>query len=313
MKCIVTGAGGFIGSHLTETLLAEGHDVIAVDRFSLGKRDNLAAVRDNGRCTIIKENICNDLSSIFESAPIDVVFHMAAMPKVQYSIQFPIETHHANLNGTLNVLEACRNFGVKRFIFSSTCAVYGEQREAQFRETFDPHPISPYAVHKLVGEQYASLYHALYGIEAISLRYFNAFGPRQDHRGEYANIMGRFITRLKKSEPPTIWGDGHNTRDYIHVSDIVRANIAAATTTSSACFGQVLNIGSGRALSVKDIYELLMSIHPTRISPIHTPPVLEIKHAIADISKAKSLLGWGPRVTLEDKLRETYAYFMSVD
>lgn len=313
MKCIVTGAGGFIGSHLTETLLAEGHDVIAVDRFSPGKRDNLATVRGHDRCTIIKENICNDLSPIFEQGGIDAVFHMAAMPKVQYSILYPAETHDANLNGTLNVLEACKNFNVKRFVFSSSCAVYGEQNEVPFRESFHPRPISPYAIHKLVGEYYATMYTNLYGLEAINLRYFNAFGPRQDHRGDYANLFGRFITRIKKGLPPLINGDGKNTRDYVHVSDIVRANILAATTSNSACFGQVINIGSGRALSVNDIYDRIMAIHQEKVSPAHAPPVLEIKHAVADIGKAKSLLNWAPRMDFAAGLKDTYDYFMSVE
>ena len=259
-----------------------------------------------------QKNICNDLANIFGSGDIDAVFHMAAMPKVQYSIIHPAETHDANLNGTLNVLEACRTFGIKRFIFSSSCAVYGEQNEAPFRESFHPRPISPYAVHKLVGEYYATLYFNLYGVETINLRYFNAFGPRQDHRGDYANLFGRFITRIARGEQPVINGDGRNTRDYVHVSDIVRANILAAQTTSGACFGQVINIGSGRALSVNDIYNHIMSVHPERVEPVYGPAVVEIKHAVADISKAGSLLGWAPQKNFDEGLKETYDYFITL-
>ncbi len=312
MKCVVTGAGGFIGSHLAETLINEGHEVVVIDRFSTGKKDNLSAIRDNPRLTVVKRDICEDISDIFSQKNIDVVFHMAAMPKVQYSIEHPIETHTSNVNGTLNVLEMCRIHGVKRFVFSSSCAVYGNHQEIPFRETFHTMPISPYGVHKLVGEQYSAMYYNLYGLETVNLRYFNAFGPRQDHRGDYANLLGKFITRIKRGEAPTIWGDGKNTRDYVHVSDIVRANILAATTTSGVYFGQTINIGSGRALSVNDVYEKIMGVHPTRIAPIHTPPVVEIRHAIADITKAQSLLGWQPHVRFEDGLEETYEYFMSV-
>lgn len=311
MKCIVTGAGGFIGSHLAEALIKEGYDVIALDRFSPGKRDNLADIRGNSHLTICKMNVCDDLSPVFEARDIDVVFHMAAMPKVQYSIQHPIETHEANLNGTLNVLEACRTWGVKRFVFSSSCAVYGDQNEVPFRESFHPKPISPYAVHKFVGEQYAALYYSLYGLETINLRYFNAFGPRQDHRGDYANLFGRFIMRIKAGESPIINGDGKNSRDYVHVSDIVQANIRAAQTTSGACFGQVINIGSGKALSVNDVYEHIMSLHPTKIAPVYNPPVVEIKHAVADIGKAQSLLGWSPQISFEEGLLGAYSYFIN--
>ncbi len=309
MKYAVTGAGGFIGSHLAERLMNGGHEVIAIDLFLEDAPDNLAPIRGKKNLTLFKRNVCADLSDIFDGSNIDAVFHLAALPKVPYSIEHPLETHHANASGTVNVLETSRLYGVKRFVFSSSCAVYGDQEVVPFVETMSPRPNTPYALHKLIGEQCAALYHSLYGLETISLRYFNVFGPRQDHRGDYANLFGRFITRLATGVAPIINGDGTHTRDYVHVSDVVSANILAAETNNADCFGQTMNIGSGRGLSINDIAKHILALHPSTIAPVHAPPVVETAHAVANYEKAQRLLGWEPTTSFSDVLPETVDYF----
>jgi UDP-glucose 4-epimerase len=305
MQLLVTGGAGFIGSHLADKLLELGHEVTVIDDFSLGKKENL---QNNKNLKIIKKSICDNLDDVFKEK-IDAVFHLAALPRVQFSIKNPIETHNANVNGTLNLLDTCKKFNVKRFIFSSSSAVYGDQKTLPLKEDMKPNPMSPYALHKLVGEYYCRLYSLLYGLEAISLRYFNVFGPRLNPEGDYACLIPKFINLIKKGVRPTIYGNGTKTRDFTFVSDAVEANILAFKTGNKDSFGQVFNVGSGKNISVNDVTKLILKFTNRSIKPIYGPEVIEPEHTLADISKIKNSLSWYSKTSFEEGLQKTIDYF----
>lgn len=311
MTYLVTGGAGFIGSHVVDELLNLGHKVLVIDDFSLGKKENLAQHQDNKNLVVYKKSICSRLTEIFQKNPkIDALFHLAALPRVQFSIEHPIKTHKVNVNGTLNLLESCRQFEIKRFIFSSSCAVYGNQEALPFTEEMSPNPLCPYGLHKLVGEYYCRLFYQLYDLETISLRYFNVFGPRLDPQGDYACVIPKFTRLIRQGKSPTINGDGKQTRDFIFVSDVVRANLLAAQTQNKDCFGQVFNIGSGQNLSINEIAQRIIKLSGQKIQPRYGPPVVEPRHTLADTQKAKKLLGWQPKISFESGLKKTYDYFM---
>jgi len=309
VKYLVTGGAGFIGSHLVDKLLERGHSVAVIDNFSLGKRENLSQHQDNGQLVVYPKNICADLTEVFESGEIGAVLHLAALPRVQFSVKNPLPTHQANVNGTLNLLESCRRFGIKRFVFSSSSSVYGSRKMLPLREEMFPHPISPYAVQKLVGEQYCRLYHGLYGLETICLRYFNVFGPRQSPQGDYAGLIPKFIKLIGQNLCPTINGDGEQTRDFTFVSGVVEANLLAADTPDPACFGEVFNVGTGQNISVNQVASNLLSLSGKKMEALHGPAILEPKNSLADVSKIQNYLGWNPKVSFESGLEKTYEYF----
>ena len=311
MKTLVTGAAGFIGSHLCDELLKLGHQVVAVDNLSTGNDVNVST-----RCIKYigpQWDICdfNTLCTQIMSSDIDVVFHVAALPRVQFSIANPMLTHCSNINGTLNILMACREFNIKRCVYSSSSSVYGNQKTLPITETMQPNPLSPYALHKWVGEEYCRLFHELYGLETVSLRYFNIFGERQDPLSEYSCLIPKTIYKVLHNESPVIYGDGETTRDFNHVSDVVNANILAATTNNQEMFGKVINIGSGEAYSVNHVVYVIKSIAgKTAIKNIYTDPVIEAKHTRADNSLAKKLLRWEPQVSIAKGLTKTVDYFI---
>tara|TARA_Y100000310_G_C20699363_1_gene828292 strand:- start:3571 stop:4509 length:939 start_codon:yes stop_codon:yes gene_type:complete len=306
MICLVTGGAGFIGGHLVEELLKEGNEVIVIDDFSTGTKDNLP---EHEKLTVHEKSITEDLTQLFEGKEIEVVFHLAANPSVQYSIQHPTESHAINATGTLNLLNYCKNYKVKRFVLSSSCSVYGNRQELPLKETVEPDPLSPYALQKLVSEQYCTLFYKLYGIETINLRYFNVYGPRQNPAGDYASLIPKFITLVLQQKQPTIFGDGTQTRDFVYVKDIVRANILAAQTTNKECYGNIINIGSGKNMSVNETTKLIIACGEQQLEPIHAPPVIEPKDSLSDITKAKELLNWEPQKPFAEGLQETYNYF----
>ncbi len=308
MNCIVTGGAGFIGSHVTESLLNTDHKVIVIDDFSLGKEENLAHLKENKNLTIVKRSITENLLDIL-TPEINAIFHLAALPRVQFSIQYPQETHHVNINGTLNLLEACRKAGIKRFIFSSSSAIYGNQEKLPIQEEMKPLPLSPYALQKLAGEYYCKLYQEIYGLETISLRYFNVYGPRQNTEGTYANLIPKCISLVEKNTPPQIYGNGEQTRDFIFVSDVVDANLLAAAAKNQQCFGEAFNIGSGKNFSVKNVIEEIVKRSRKKIIPLYNPPVIEPRDTLAGISKAKELLSWEPKISFEKGIEETYRFF----
>ena len=309
-RCLVTGGAGFIGSHLVDKLLSLDHRVIVVDDFSLGKKENLADHQRNNNLIVYRKSICNDLTGIFRKEKPGLVFHLAALPRVQFSIDYPAKTHQVNVNGTLNLLETAKKFNLKRFVFSSSSSIYGDQTKMPLVETIEPKPVSPYALQKLVSENYAKLFNLLYGLETISLRYFNVFGPRQDPKGDYACLIPKFIKLISQEKKPVINGDGRQTRDFTFVDDVVEANLLAARIKNRACFGQVFNIGASQNRSVNQVTRQILKLNNKKIKPIHGPALIEPRNALADIKKAKKLLGWQPRVSFEQGLQKTYQYFV---
>lgn len=292
MKVVVTGGAGFIGSHLVDALLERGCKVHIIDNFSTGKREHV-----NPRAALYEVDIRNfeKLPPIFAGA--HFVFHTAALPRVQPSIEDPLTSHDVNVNGTLNVLVAARDAGVKRVIYSASSSAYGNQDTLPLREDMEPRPMSPYALQKYIGERYCGLFAQLYNLETVSLRYFNVYGPRIDTQGAYALAVGRFLEQRKRDEPLTIVPDGTQSRDSTHVRDVVRANLLAAESPKVGK-GEVINIGGGKNYTVIELASLIGG--PT----VFIEPRVEPKHTRADITKAKELLGWEPEVKFEEGIAE---------
>jgi UDP-glucose 4-epimerase len=289
---LVTGGAGFIGSHLVDALIERGLDVRLIDDLSTGTRGNL-----NPRATLFEADICDRVAIQPAFAGVDCVFHVAALPRVGLSIERPAETHAVNVDGTLNVLLAAREARVRRVIYSSSSSVYGEQERMPLDETMAPNPLSPYALQKLVGEQYARLFHRLYGMGALCLRYFSVYGPRMDLEGAYATVIGAFMRARREGAPLTIRGDGGQTRDFTHVSDVVRANLAAMECEIDD--GRPLNIGHGRGLSVNHLAELIGGLR------VNVPPRAgEPRDTLADLTRARAALGWSPEIETADGVRE---------
>tara|TARA_Y100000310_G_scaffold275985_1_gene292823 strand:- start:79 stop:981 length:903 start_codon:yes stop_codon:yes gene_type:complete len=289
MKCIVTGGAGFIGSNLVDRLIDEGHEVLVIDDLSTGFRKNV-----NPKAEFYNKDVAKFYPvdfRIFEG--VDVVFHMACLARVQPSIEEPLLYHDKNVNGLVNMLEVCRINNIKRLVFSSSSSVYGDAEEVPTTELCQLDPMSPYALHKLIGEQYCKLYSDLYGIETVSLRYFNVYGERQPTTGAYCLVMGVFAQQLLNGEPMTINGDGEQRRDFTYVGDVVGANIKCATMKMD-WNGDVINIGAGDNRSVNDIADLLGG------ERIHRDPVIEPKETLAYNGKAKFMLNWKSTTTLEE-------------
>ncbi len=307
MKVIVTGGAGFIGSHVAERLLKEGNEVTIIDDFSSGKEDNIASFRNHPKLTVHKADICDDLSELFKG--VKAVFHLAALPRVQFSIAHPVETHEANVNGTLNLLELCRKTGVKRFVFSSSSSVYGDQERLPLTEAMIPNPMSPYALHKLIGEYYCRFYYQFYGVETVCLRYFNVYGPRQNPSESYACLIPKFIKMINAGQSPIINGDGKQTRDFAFISDVVEANMLAAQTKKKECFGNFFNIGGGANKSVNEVTDIILKMSKKDVKIHHGPSVIEPHDTLADVSKAKKMLDWEPKVKFEEGMKKTFEFF----
>ncbi len=291
-KVIVTGGAGFIGSNLVDELISRGFDVHVVDNLSGGKKENV-----NKKATLHVLDITNrkDIQPIFEGA--QYVFHLAALPRVQYSIEHPDLTEKVNISGTLSVLTAAQNAGVKKVVYSASSSAYGDQEKMPLTERMEANPKSPYGLEKYVGELYCRLWNDLYGLKTVSLRYFNVYGPRQSDVGAYALVIALFLKQKREGKPLTITGDGEQTRDFTHVRDVVRANILAMES-GKVGGGEVINIGSGKNYSVNKIAELVGG------EAKHIAPRIEPKHTLADNTLARELLGWEPRESLEEGIAE---------
>lgn len=291
-KVLVTGGAGFIGGHLVDRLVTEGYDVHIIDDLSASKRENM-----NAKATLHVVDIRNadDLTSLFKETR--YVFHLAALPRVQYSIENPQYTNEVNLTGTLNVLVAARNAGVERVIFSASSAAYGDQKTSPFTEDMIPRPKSPYGLQKLMGEQYCAFFSSYYGLPTVSLRYFNVYGSRMNPEGAYPLVIGHFLKLKHEGKPLTITGDGTQTRDFVHVNDVIQANLLAATAPTVGN-GEVINIGGNSNISINRIAELIGG------PVVHIPARLEPHDTLADITKAYAVLGWRPQVTIEDGIRD---------
>ena len=292
MKYLVVGGAGFIGSNLVDALVAEKHEVTVLDNLSTGSRDNL-----NLKAIFIEADI-TDLEKIRPAFKnIDGVFHLAAIPRVPFSIEHPIETHNANVNGTLNVLVASRDAGVKRFIYSASSSAYGDAQIMPLHEDLMPRPISPYGLQKYIGEQYCYIFSLLYGLETVSLRYFNVYGRRMASNGSYLSVIKTFLQHKSAGKPLPITGDGKQTRAFTHVNDVVRGNLLAMES-GKVGKGEVINVGSPKNYSINYIADLVGG--PKQ----YIAPRIEPKDSMADITKAKNLLGWEPRIELEQGIKE---------
>lgn len=302
---LVTGGAGFIGSHLVERLLKDGKKVRVIDNFVTGKRDNL---RDNIEKIELVEGDILDLEIVKEAVHgTNVVFHQAALRSVPLSVDNPLATNEVNIQGTLNILLASRDAGVKRVVYASSSSVYGDSPRLPKTEDQACAPISPYAVSKLAGENYCSVFTKVYGLETISLRYFNVFGPRQDPRSQYAAVIPKFISRALKGHPLEVHGDGLQSRDFTYIDDVVQANLLAAEAERGV--GEMFNVASGKAYSLLDLIATLSRILGKDLQWIHTPSRPgDVRHTLADISKARRILGYRIHPDFEQGLRETYRY-----
>ncbi len=306
---LVTGGAGFIGSNLVEALLDGGHAVRVLDNFSTGKRENLNDF--TGQIDLIEGDL-TVLSDVRKATQnIDVVLHQGAIPSVPKSVEDPLGSNQANVNGTLNVLVAARDAGVRRVVYASSSAVYGDQApDAPKVETMNSQPISPYGVAKLAGEHYCRVFYQVYGLETVALRYFNVFGPRQDLESMYAAVIPRFITALLQGEPPTVYGDGEQTRDFTYVGNVVAGNLLATHAPADLAAGQAVNLAAGGQTSLNTLLEMLHEIIGCDTPPIYADPRPgDIKHSLADVGKAERLLDYRPEVSLLGGLRLTTDWY----
>lgn len=304
MKVLVTGGAGFIGSHLTERLVREGHQVRVLDNLSTGKRENLASVA--GDVELVVGDVRDEQATAEAARGVELVFHEAAIVSVPYSVSHPRETMAVNLTGTLNVLLAARDAGARRLVFACSAAVYGEEPELPKREGMKPTPLSPYGVEKIGGEQYLRAFAALYGLETVSLRYFNVFGPRQDPSSPYSGVISVFADRVLKGREVTVFGDGQQTRDFVYVENVIDANILAATREGIS--GRAYNIACGAKTTLLELAEMMAEASGQRVTVRHAPPRPgDVRDSFADIGLARQELGYAPRVTVKEGLARLLA------
>ncbi len=308
MRYLITGGAGFIGSHLVEHLVAAGDDVTVLDDLSSGRRANLAAVR--GQIRFIRGSV-TDLNTCRRAVErVDCVLHHAAVTSVQRSVDEPVVTHQVNATGTLNVLLAARDKGVRRVVYAGSTSAYGNPATLPNSEEDVTRPLSPYAASKLAGEDYCVACQATYGLETVVLRYFNIFGPRQDPNSQYAAVVPRFITTALAGEPPTIFGDGKQTRDFVFIANVVHANLLAARAPAADVSGQVFNIGSGKGVSVNQLWEHIRRLAGVPLAPVYTQGRAgEVRDSVAELARAGRLLGYAPIVDFEEGLRQTIDFY----
>lgn len=304
----MTGGAGFIGSNLTEALLKAGHLVRVIDNFSTGKKENLAFEEAYAFLEIMEGDICDLATCKRVMEGIEYVFHQAALPSVQRSVEDPMGSNEANIVGTLNILIAARDAGVKRVIYAASSSAYGDTPTLPKREDMVPNPLSPYALQKFVGEQYCRLFFQLYGLETLSLRYFNIFGPKQDPNSIYSAVIPRFIHALLSGRPPVIYGDGEQSRDFTYIDNVILANLLAMKVERTQ--GEVVNIACGRRVSLNQLLKILQDVLGIHTRPLYEEPRKgDVRHSLADIGMAKELLNYAPRVGIEEGLRHTAEYF----
>jgi UDP-glucose 4-epimerase len=300
---LVTGGAGFIGSHIARALIEQGARVRIIDNLSTGHQANLDEI--GGDIDFINASItdADALKRVLEN--VELVFHEAAIPSVPRSVKQPVETHDASVNGTFALLLAARDSGVRRLVYAASSSVYGDQRESPKHESMRPDPLSPYAVAKLVGEYYCQVFTRTYGLETVSLRYFNVFGPRQDPSSPYSGVISRFILALESGERPVIYGDGEQTRDFTYVANAIEANLRAANAPGAS--GKVFNIANGNSVSINEVLEVLKRLTGrANVSAEYSDPrVGDVRDSLADLTAAKSVLGYRPSVGLEEGLRLT--------
>jgi UDP-glucose 4-epimerase len=306
---VVTGGAGFIGSHIAARLLQDGQTVRIVDNLLTGKQENLDYLKSlNGDLSVHPVSITefHALHPVFEGA--EVVFHQAALPSVPLSVEFPLETHAHCVTGTLHVLKAAQETGVRRVVYAASSSAYGDQ-EGEFKlETMSPDPISPYGAAKLAAEYYCKVFHVCYGLETVALRYFNVFGARQDPNSQYAAVIPKFITLMLEGKSPRIFGDGSQSRDFTYIDNIVHGNLLAAEAPDAA--GQMMNLATGGQVSLNELITMLNKVMGMNIEPIYEPARAgDILHSRAGIDKVQDLLDFAPIVTFEEGLRRTVEWY----
>lgn len=307
MRYLVTGGAGFIGSHLVERLLSDGHEVRVLDDFSTGRRENLISI--DGSIDVVEDTVADPSVCARAMQEVDYVLHQAALPSVPRSIEDPMATHEACATGTLNVLEAARLSGVKRVVYSASSSAYGDTEVLPKREDMPALPRSPYAAAKLTGEHYCQAYYASFGLETVALRYFNIFGPRQDPESQYAAVIPNFIAAALDEVPPVIFGDGEQTRDFTYVGNAVEANLLACAAEKPA-LGKVYNVGCGDHISVNDLWLRIRKLTNATVKARYEERRPgDVRDSLASLDRIQRLLGYEPVVGIDEGLRRTVAYF----
>jgi len=305
---LVTGIAGFIGSSIAEALIARGEQVRGIDNFSTGKRENLACL--GGKAEVIEGDITDAQACRQACRGVDYVFHEAAIPSVPRSVKDPVGTNHACVDGTVQVLVAARDAKVKRVVYASSSSLYGDTPTLPKHEGMLPNPISPYAVAKLTGEYYMTSFFRVYGLETVSLRYFNVFGPRQDPTSMYSGVMAKFIPAMLKGEQPTIYGEGEQSRDFTFIQNVVEANLLACHAPAAQVAGKAFNAATGSRITLNDVYKVLQHLTSYEGPATHAPERTgDIKHSLADISLASQYMDYKPTVTLEEGLKRTVQWY----
>jgi nucleoside-diphosphate-sugar epimerase len=305
-KFLVTGGAGFIGSNICKKLVSQGCFVRVIDNLLTGKKSNLAGLID--KIDFVQADMGD--SQVAQSAmkDIDVVLHQGALPSVPRSVDDPAATHRHCVDATFTLLLAARDAGIKRFVYAASSSAYGDTPTLPKVETMPPSPLSPYAVGKLVGEYYCSVFSEVFGLETVSLRYFNVFGPQQDPTSQYAAAIPAFVTAILKDEPPTIYGDGEQSRDFTYVDNVVDANLLAARAERTK--GEVINIACGQAVTVNEIIDMINNLLGKNVKPKYTAPRPgDVKHSLADITAAKRLIAFKPLVQFEDGLQKAIDWY----
>jgi len=321
MRYLVTGGAGFIGSHIAEALLRQGRTVRVVDNLSTGNRQNLEYLKELGGDLDLIEADLNDADAARRAcAGVEIAFHLAALPSVARSVEFPITSNAANVTATVELLCAARAAGVRRIIYAASSSAYGDrfaagsargQRDRVLvkRESMPPRPLSPYAVSKLAGEYYTQVFHDVYGVETVCLRYFNIFGPRQNPFSAYGAAIPKFISAMLRGERPVVYGDGRQSRDFTYIDNAVQANLLAAAAPKKRVSGEVFNVACGRNSTLLDVIDSLNRLLGKKVAPKFAPArVGDVRHSKADIGKARRLLGYAVSVSLAEGLERTIAW-----
>lgn len=309
VRCLVTGGCGFIGSHLVRALLDAGHKVRVLDNLCTGKRENLEEV--SHRIELIEGDITDPIAVKEAVSGVERVFHQAALASVPLSLERPLDTNHACVTGTLMLLHASVSAKVKRFVYAASSSAYGDQPTSSKRETDLPMPLSPYAVAKLAGEYYCQAYYHSFGLETVGIRYFNVFGPRQDPDSPYSAVIPLFVSSILSGQPPKIYGDGQQSRDFTFVANVVHGNLLASERPNIG--GRIINVADGGQTSLLQLLEILAKLLKRSIQPEFLPArVGDVRESLADVTLARRLLGYEPQVRLEDGLKRTIDYYQGL-
>ena len=306
-RFLVSGVAGFIGSSIARALVARGELVRGIDNFSTGKRENLVGLE---AVDFLEADLNDEGVAARACADVDYIFHEAAIPSVPRSVKNPIESNHANVTATLALLVAARDAGVKRIVYAGSSSAYGSNPSLPKREDMLPEPISPYAVSKLAGEYYMQSFTKVYGLETVTIRYFNVFGPHQDPTSQYSGVMAKFTRMMLEGERPTINGDGEQSRDFTYIDNVVHANLLATSAPAGKVSGCVFNVATGSRITVNQVYKELQKLTGFTLEAAHGPDQPgDVKHSLADITAARESLGYEPLVSFEDGLRKTVDWY----